>query len=737
MSFSRRPGARFNRGRFAEQAAATSSGVSELIETLTIATSAAYAEGHTNVSMIGQPLATNPATGDQFGVYHADNSPSTESGRLAIFKITPANVVTVDTSSVSTNAQDSHNFFSMVVDGDGDLLLSGDMHGVPMNWQRLTGASIDFTGWATPPIEASATDEGSVTYPYFIKLASGDVLLFFRDGASGDGKLVLKKWTKATNTLAIVAVIVDGNVDGKSFYPHIPYFDEARGRIHCGGCWRDSPSINTNHDQIHFWLETTDNWATCTAKKADGSSQTLPVTVANAAYAEVTGTNIGLMNVGSITIGSDGHPRMFTYQDPGDGFTQIVLRRYTGSGWVKSFIPEEVQLQNGIPFSFVGVSGGTERQLSAPRALCDGVTDRTIIVHQSQTEGPGPRAWISERADCTQWVPLALDPTLDLGNSWFCAEDYYQWRTNGEIHALVQKSQLKNYGTEPDIGPQTLYRLRFRPKSTPYTYTAPAALWDPSAYTGCVAYCAPRGGIKSSGALNGIKVLGGGNPATINNVTELLDARDGSALFDQATSTARPTLTWNYFGTRKGGIRFDVASLDWLQSTASGILTPYNGVNAPLLMFFVVRFVTVAANQRVWSMGDTAGASAKYMELGTDATGRALFGRRVAGAAVVQAGIDATNPLTVDTDYVITAGFDGTNGWIRANGVQQGTTKNMQFATAGTWTHQTFGNRRRVSTNDLPGDHWQGAAVQYGAGTAWDNIAAIELAIAAEHGFSF
>lgn len=717
--FSRRSGARFNRGRVA---AIGGGGVSELIELLELAADG-FAESITNVSILrGSNPVTDPATGVQYFAYHADKPPSIINGDLALGTISPAGVVAVDNSGVSTLASDSHNFISMMIDGDGDLLLSGDMHGVAMNWARLTGGSIDFTAWATPPIEAGATDEASVTYPLFIPLANGDVLFFFRDGASGQANLVLKKWDHTAHTLTtVIAVVVNGEAT-ESFYPHVPYWDETRGRLHCGGCWRVNTNLNTNHDQIHFWLESSDGWDTATAKQADGSAQTVPITRANAAYAAVIAQNTGLTNVGSITIGSDGHPRLWSFRDPGNGIMQLFALRYDGAAWQDQWIPDDTQLQSGVPFTYVGVTTGADHTaFSSPRALCDGTTDRTVILMVSDTEGDGVWALICERADLTQWTWRQLDAT-DVG-FWFGAEDWHQWRANGVIDTLHQRAAYPEETDIGPIGPQTLSRLRFRPKSAAYAYTPPAALFDPDDYAGCIAYIAPRVG--------GVKVYGHGEAADVVKCNGLLDARDGTALFVQATNSDAPSLVWDRFGKRKGGVLFTAANADFMLCTDATFLAALGGVNTPFICTFAFETTTVVTTgMRIWSAGlDTN----DYLSFGTTATNKfPVLERNVNGTVKQWVGDEA---LADSTEYVITAVFDGSTGYMRVNQVQQTAAADLAFVASASYTHSSLGCRRRV-TNDLHASGYLGP-MRFGTTIpSAGDIEAIEDALAAEYGIT-
>jgi hypothetical protein len=74
---------------------------------------------------------------------------------------------------------------------------------------------------------------------------------------------------------------------------------------------------------------------------------------------------------------------------------------------------------------------------------------------------------------------------------------------------------------------------------------------------------------------------------------------------------------------------------------------------------------------------------------------------------------------------------------MRVNGVQQGAAVDMTFATASTWTHLSYGVRRRTASNDLYFDGYKGAEPVYTTIPSAANIAAIENALAAEHGITF
>jgi uncharacterized repeat protein (TIGR02059 family) len=701
-------------------------GSAVLIEIISVLLLASDAYGDSAVNCLlprGSSPALDSVSGDQFFAYHATNLPSLTSGKLVVGKISPTDIVTTHNSGITTDAQDSHNFASLAIDGDSDLLISADLHGDPLNFHRLTGGSIVMSAWDIPPIESGATDENSTTYPFFLPLANGDVLFFFRDGSSGEGNLLLKKWKHATNTLVTVqGLVVDGEAI-ESFYPHNPYWDEARGRLHCGGCWRVTTSLNTNHDQIHFWLETVDDWDTCTAKKADGSNQTLPVTRANAAYAATIPQNSGLTNVGSITIGSDGHPRLWSFRDPGDGFSQLFALRYDGAVWIDSWIPDNVQLRSGIPFSYVGIAGGPNNTpFSSPRSICDGVTDRTVILMRSDSEGPGVYALISEESDLTEWNWRLLDSN-PVG-FWFGSEDYKRYLQDGFIDTLLQRCKFPD---EASIGVQNISRLRFRPKTLPYIYTPPAPYFDPNDYAGCISQIAPR--------VNGLIVFGQADSDSRYRINEVRNALANTEMFVQAINSDAPNLNWNFFGTRKGGIVATSSNLDFMTCSDAGVLAAITGVNVPLVNIQVVRFDSVTAAQCYWGAGVT-GDNTRYLRIGITAAGLPVFERRVAGGAA-KTYTGSLGSLSASTNYVITTVFDGANGYMRVNGVQQGAAVDQAFA--GTFTPSQLSLLRRWRGGS--GDLYFGGVL--GEGDFWNavmstpDIVSIENALASSHGITF
>uniref|UniRef100_UPI003891155A BNR repeat-containing protein n=1 Tax=Arcticibacter sp. TaxID=1872630 RepID=UPI003891155A len=95
------------------------------------------------------------------------------------------------------NAADAHNSISIMVDGDGYLHMSWDHHGHVLRYCRsLAPGSLELT----EKMSMTGKVEQSVTYPEFYKLADGNLLFLYRNGASGRGDLVINRYETATRT---------------------------------------------------------------------------------------------------------------------------------------------------------------------------------------------------------------------------------------------------------------------------------------------------------------------------------------------------------------------------------------------------------------------------------------------------------------------------------------------------------------------------------------------------------
>ncbi|GAB3902664.1 BNR repeat-containing protein [Mucilaginibacter boryungensis] len=223
------------------------------------------------------------------------------------------------------DATDAHKSISIIIDGDGYLHVTWGQHNNPLNYAVSTkpgslqlGEKQGMTG----------NKENKVSYPEFYKLPAGDILFLYRDGASGNGNLMLnryvltqKKWIR----------VQDGMIDGEG--QRNAYWQmsiDIKGIIHLSWVWRESPDVASNHDMCY--ARSVDGGVTW--QKSNGEKYTLPINAANAEYACKIPHQSELINQTSMFADAAGHPFIATYwREAGQTVPQYHLIYHDGKAW--------------------------------------------------------------------------------------------------------------------------------------------------------------------------------------------------------------------------------------------------------------------------------------------------------------------------------------------------------------------------------------------------------------------
>src|SRR5439155_6731078 len=141
------------------------------------------------------------------------------------------------------NASDAHNAISIMVDGAGVLHVAWDHHNNRLHYARGMVPGSLALGGETSMI---GYGEDSVTYPEFHRLPNGDLLFLYRDGASGNGNLVVNRFDVATGKWRrLHDDLIDGEGKRNAYWQ--AYVDH-RGTIHLSLVWRESPDVASNHE---------------------------------------------------------------------------------------------------------------------------------------------------------------------------------------------------------------------------------------------------------------------------------------------------------------------------------------------------------------------------------------------------------------------------------------------------------------------------------------------------------
>ena len=110
-------------------------------------------------------------------------------------------------------------------------------------------------------------------------MPSGDLLFFYRDGASGQGNLVINRYNlPAQKWERVHDILIDGQGQRNAYWQATL---DNKGTNHLSWVWRESTDVASNHDLAY--AKSDDGGKTW--QKSTGELYNLPITAANAEYA--------------------------------------------------------------------------------------------------------------------------------------------------------------------------------------------------------------------------------------------------------------------------------------------------------------------------------------------------------------------------------------------------------------------------------------------------------------------
>ena len=290
---------------------------------------------------------------------------------------------------------DGHNSLSLAIDGDGYIHVWGNQHDNNLRYCRSTNPN-DITAWVMP--EMIGTQETQVTYPETIRLTSGNLLMTYRSGVSGNGDQYLNLYTTSTKTWTRVAQVFKGTTPvspDESAYP-AQIVAGSDGTLHWFYKWRSDDTLASSHDLSY--IKSLDNGVTW--KTADGTTQTLPIQPSNTAPAitGATGAITGLNGGGSLD--SSNVPHTFMWTGTAGAWT-LHHYYYSGAAWRDDTIVSHAQ-------------GGTR-----PQSWSNGTSTWAIYVKDSRVVAIRVAPTVGSEVDLVpfathQWEGTT-DPTYTAG----------------------------------------------------------------------------------------------------------------------------------------------------------------------------------------------------------------------------------------------------------------------------------------------------------------------------------
>lgn len=348
------------------------------------------------------------------------------------------------------NTEDAHNSISIMVDGDGFLHLSWDHHNTKLRYcKSVSPGSLDLS----PELPMTGQDESRVSYPEFFRIKNGDVLFFYRNGQSGGGNLIIKKYElKTKKWAALQNNLIDGEGIRNAYWQA---YTDNRGTIHISWVWRETPNVASNHDL-------------CYARSRDGGKSwensmgeeyTLPITAATAEYAAIIPQQSELINQTSMSADRNGKPFIATYwRDADSKVPQYRIVYKTRNEWKILSLSFRT-----APFTLSGI--GTKRiPIARPQIVVKkrGRNASVLMIFRDE-----------ERNSCVSYVKISRikkgkwiikDLTQSEVGSWEPSYDTELWKDKEILNLFVLKVDQADAEGKSDLAAEIVQVLEWKPQ---------------------------------------------------------------------------------------------------------------------------------------------------------------------------------------------------------------------------------------------------------------------------------
>ena len=348
------------------------------------------------------------------------------------------------------DATDAHKDISIMVDGSGFLHITWGHHNQPLNYAvSIEAGSLQLSAKKS----MTGTRENKVTYPEFYKLPNGDLLFVYRDGGSGNGDLVMKRYSVQTKQWIDVQNNLVNGEGKRSAYWQMAI--DKLGTIHLSWVWRESPDVASNHDMCY--AKSTDGGVTW--EKSTGEKYMLPITVATAEYACLIPQKSELINQTSMFADENGHPFIATYwRDVGTTVPQYHIIYQTNGKW---------QTYNlgfrKTPFSLSG--SGTKRiPVSRPQIISwhQNKNLAAALIFRDSERGDKVSIAVNSNMDKNSWQ--VGDLTTQSVGEWEPSFDTELWNNKRILDLFLQNViQVDGEGTA-NTPPQLVQVLEWKPE---------------------------------------------------------------------------------------------------------------------------------------------------------------------------------------------------------------------------------------------------------------------------------
>lgn len=320
------------------------------------------------------------------------------------------------------NVSDAHNSISIAVDGRGILHMSWDHHGHPLRYCRsITPGSLELT----TKMPMTGQHETRVTYPEFYNLPDGGLLFLYRDGASGNGDLMINRYDVKTRKWSVVKhPLIHGQGQRNAYWQAVV---DKTGTWHISWCWREHGGVESNHDICYARSRNEGKtWEKSTTEKYQ-----LPITADNAEYVCRIPRNSDLINQTSMTVDEKGLPLIASFWKPeGSQSPQYQIIYHKNKKWHIRQVS-----RRRSPFSLKGA--GTRRlSMSRPKILTDSDGNVYVIFRDSERGDLVSIAFSKDPQRNTWRIEDLSTGSLEM---WEPGYDKVLWQRENILHLFLQK----------------------------------------------------------------------------------------------------------------------------------------------------------------------------------------------------------------------------------------------------------------------------------------------------------
>ncbi len=355
-------------------------------------------------------------------------------------------------SNYKGDAADAHKSISIMVDGKGFLHVAWSQHNNNLNYAHSIISGSLVLSEKKPMLSER---ENKVSYPEFYKLATGDLLFLYRDGGSGNGNLVInrytvksKKWNRIQNNL------IDGEGKRNAYWQ---VAIDLAGVIHVSWVWRESPDVASNHDLCY--AKSADGGVTW--QKSNGQKYVLPINATNAEYAFNIPQKSELINQTSMFADATGKVFIAGYwRDANDKVPQYHLVYKTDSSWRVNNLNFRK-----TPFSLSG--GGTKRiPISRPQIIVWKTAGSYAagLIFRDEERGGRASIALNNNIESNNWH--IEDLTAKSVGDWEPSYDTESWKTKKVLSLFLQEVKQIDGEGKANQPPTAVQVLNWKPNKS-------------------------------------------------------------------------------------------------------------------------------------------------------------------------------------------------------------------------------------------------------------------------------